>query len=320
MANPSLTLTIASTLVAAALAIGCSRPSESPATSESVSPPPASSTTSAPAPQPAAGWSATDGIATPESAYFDETSGFVFTSQINGQPTDRDGNGRIVKLGADGSVVAADWVTGLNAPKGLRSHGGTLWTADLDELVAVDIASGRITSRVKIDGAQFLNDVAIGSDGTVYVSDFTANRIYAVTDGRATVFAEGEQLEYPNGLLVEGNRLIVGAWGKPEADFTTKVPGRLYALDLATKEKTLITPEPFANIDGVESDGRGGYLISDYLAGRILHVSTLGEVRQVSEHMPGTADIGFIASIHAVIVPHMNENRIAAYDVSGVLK
>lgn len=300
-----------------AMTLACTRTQEEPAPPAEPGAAPAPAAT---APAPTAGWSVSEGIATPESAYFDEASGFVFTSQIDGQPTDRDGNGRIVKLNADGTVADAKWATGLNAPKGLRAHQGTLWTADLDEVVGIDIATGRVTSRVKIDGAQFLNDVATGGDGTVYVSDFLANRIYAVKDGKATTVAEGEQLEYPNGLLVEGNRLIVGAWGKPEADFTTKVPGRLYALDLATKEKTLITPKPFANIDGVESDGRGGYIVSDYIAGKILRVSAAGEVTQLAQHMAGTADIGFVRSIDAVVIPHMNENKVAAYDLSSALK
>jgi hypothetical protein len=208
----------------------------------------------------AGGWTVTDGIATPESVYVDP-SGWIFASQIDGMPDGRDGNGRIVQLGGDGHVMSSTWVTGLNAPKGLRSHNGTLWTADLDEVVGIDIASAKITSRTKVDGAMFLNDVAIGADGTVYVSDMMANKIIAVREGTATVFAEGEQLEWPNGLLVDGTRLIVGGWGKPKADFTTDVPGRLYALDLQTKQKTLITPKPFANIDGIESDGRGGYII-----------------------------------------------------------
>jgi outer membrane protein assembly factor BamB len=296
------------------LAAGCT---QSPPAAEA---PTTTTPVPAAAPKPTAGWTVTENITTPESIYYDEPSGFIFTSQINGMPTDRDGNGRIVKLNADGTVAAGDWVTGLNAPKGLRAHDGTLWTADLDEVIGIEIASGRITSRTKIDGAQFLNDVATGSDGTVYVSDFTANRIYALKDGKATTFAEGEQLEYPNGLLIDGNRLIVGAWGKPEADFSTKVPGRLYALDLGTKQKTLITPKPFGNIDGLESDGRGGYLVSDYLKGKILRVSASGESTDVRQFMPGAADIGFVPSINAVLVPHMNENKVAAYDISDALK
>lgn len=267
-----------------------------------------------------AGWTATDGIETPESVYVDPSSGFIFASQIAGAPDGRDGNGRIVKLGGDGQIVSSTWVTGLNAPKGLRSHNGTLWTADLDEVVGIDIATGTIRSRITIAGALFLNDVAVGQDGTIYVSDMMANRIHAIRDGLASVFAEGEPLEWPNGLLVDGTRLIVGGWGKPEADFSTKVPGRLFALDLQTKQKTLITPKPFANIDGVELDGRGGYIVTDYMAGTVLQVTAAGEVRELRQFMPGTADFAFVPTGNVLVVPHMNENKVAAYDLSDVLK
>jgi sugar lactone lactonase YvrE len=285
-------------------------------------PPPAPAAT-APAQPPAvkAGWVVQD-MRTPESAYLDEGSGYLFVSQINGAPTDRDGNGRISKLGLDGTVVSADWFTGLNAPKGLRSFGGTLWVADLDEVIGIDIASGKENARLKIDGAVFLNDVAVGADGTVYVSDMMANKIHAIKDGKATVFAEGEQLEYPNGLFAEGERLVVGGWGsKPAADFTTKVPGHLYSLDLKTKQKTLITKQPLGNIDGVEQEARGGYLVTDYMAGKLIQVSPTGESRVVRTFKPGLADHTFLyAQGDILIAPHMNENTVGAYDVSGDMK
>ena len=266
------------------------------------------------------GWTVTEGVDAPESVYIDAPSGSIFVSIIGGMPGDRDGNGRIMKLTPDGKVVSAAWVTGLNAPKGLRSYKGTLWTADIDEVVGIDIATGRVASKLKIDGAQFLNDVAVGDDGTVYVSDTMLSKIYAVKDGKATVFAEGDDIEYPNGLLVDGDRLIVAGWGKPEADFTTKVPGRLFALDLKTKKKTLITPKPFGNIDGLELDGRGGYIITDYQKGLLVHVTSSGETKTLKEFKPGTADLAFVPGRNIAIVPHMNENKIVAYDISDLLK
>jgi sugar lactone lactonase YvrE len=265
--------------------------------------------------QGAAKWTITDGVVTPESVYVDPASGFVFISSIVGQPNEKDGKGHIVKATTDGKVVSASWVSGLNAPKGLRSYRGTLWTADIDEVIGIDIATGKITSRVKPAGAQFLNDVAVGPDGTVYVSDMMLSRIYAVKDGKATVFADGPDLEWPNGLVVDGNRLIVAAWGKPEPDFSTKVPGRIFALDLATKKKTLITPKPAGNFDGLESDGKGGFLATDYLAGKLVRISAKGDVQEIRKFMQGTADIGFIPKSNTVIIPHMNENKVSAYDI-----
>ena len=279
--------------------------------------------TAAPAAAPAApaaaaaltaDWTVTDGIQTPESVYFDEASNSIFTSQIAGAPDGADGNGRIVKLDANGKVVNANFVTGLNAPKGLRVHNGTLWAADLGEVVGVDVNSGKITSRVKLDGAMFPNDVAVGGDGTVYVSDMMGNKIYAVKDGKASVFVEGEQLEHPNGLLVDGDRLIVGGWGSaPKADFSTDVPGNLFAIDLKTKAKTPVTKQPLGNIDGLESDGSGGYIVTDYLKGEVIRVSAAGEARAVAKFTPGTADLGFMAGHGMILVPHMNENKVAAY-------
>ena len=263
-----------------------------------------------------AGWTTTEGMAAPESVFVDSASGFIFTSQIGGAPDAKDGNGRIVKLRGDGSVVSAEWVTGLNAPKGLRGCGGTLWAADIGEVIAVDIASGAITSRIALPDSQFLNDVVCASDGTIYVSDMIGNRIYAIANGAASVWAEGEQLEWPNGLLIDGNRMIVGGWGRPEADFSTKVPGRLFALDMTTKQKTAITAQPFANIDGVESDGRGGYIVTDWFTGKVLRVSAAGQVTELRTFPQGTADHAFLPAGNILIVPHMNENKVASYSLT----
>jgi len=276
----------------------------------------------APAPKPAVAelWSVTEGIQTPESVYVEPASGDIYVSSIEGMPGEKDGKGHISKIGADGKVVNAMWVTGFNAPKGLRSFEGTLWVTDIDEIVGIDMATGKVSSKIKVAGAQFLNDTAVGADGTVYVSDMMGNKIIALKGGKPSVFAQGEELEYPNGLLVEGDSIVVGGWGKPEADFTTKVPGRLFKLDLKTKKKTLITPEPSANIDGLESDGKGGYIATDYLAGKVLHISADGKITTLTTFMPSTADIAFIAADNKLIVPHMNENKIVAYDISGALQ
>ena len=313
---------VALTFIAAVALASCGGAPE-PTQPAPAQPPPAASAPATPASPPAvkAGWIVQD-MRTPESVYLDEGSGYLFVSQIDGQPNEKDGKGRISKLGLDGSVVTADWFTALNAPKGLRSFGGTLWVADLDEVIGIDIASAKENARVKIDGAIFLNDVAVGADGTVYVSDMLASRIYAVKDGKATVFAEGEQLEHPNGLFAEGERLVVGGWGsKPAADFSTKVPGNLYWLDLKTKQKTLITKKPVGNIDGVEQEARGGYLVTDYLKGTVIQISPAGEPRIVRTFKPGLADHTFLyAQGDILIAPHMNENTVGAYEIGAEMK
>jgi hypothetical protein len=318
-------------------------------------PPPQATT-----PAPPAVWTIAADLNAPESAYYDAGSKSVFVSSINGQIAEKDGNGYISRLSADGKVINAKWATGLNAPKGLRSVGGTLWVSDIDEVVGIEIASGRIASHVPVEGARFLNDLATAPDGTIYVSDSQAFRIYAVKDGKASVFVEGEDaIETPNGVLVDGNRLIVGSLGRgafgppPARDGRAGTPpadgrggdgaraagdgrggpppgrgrgappgggGRLFAFDLKTRQRTIITPEPIGGIDGIEPDGRGGYLVTDVFGSRLLQVSATGMTRTILQLAAAGADFGYIPAQRLAIVPFLFGNNVAAYDLTSALK
>ena len=259
-----------------------------------------------------AGWIA-EGFDAPECAYVDLPSNAIYVSNVGGNPGEKDGKGWISKLDFSGRVVKARWVDGLNAPKGMRAHGGTLWCADIDEIVGIDIYAGKVITKVKVADAKFLNDVACGPDGAVYVSDMALSRIYVLKGTALTVFADGPELEWPNGLLVEGGSLVIAGWGRPEPDFSTKVPGRLFKLDLATKKKTLITPAPLGNLDGLESDGRGGYIVTDWNAGKVFQISPDGTHRISRQFGKGTADHAYVPLTGVVILPHMLENKVGAY-------
>lgn len=273
-------------------------------------------------------WELKGDFAAPESAYYDAASNSVFVSSINGQILDKDGNGYISRLSPDGKVVTAKWVTGLNGPKGLRSVGGTLWVADIDEVVGIEIASGKITSRVKVDGAQFLNDLATAPDGTAYVSDSSLARIYAIKDGKSSVFVEGgDVVEQPNGLLVDGPRLVLGSIGPAPQPGAGRGRGRgpaasghLFAFDLKTKQRTQLTNEAVGGIDGIEPDGSGGLLLTDVIGQRLLHVAKSGQVRVLAKFSAGGADFGYIGSKRIAVVPFLFTNSVAAYDLSNAVK
>jgi len=260
-------------------------------------------------------WQITEGLDHPESAYIDPVSGHLFLSQVIGSGQEKDGKGVISKLTVDGKMLDADWITGLNAPKGLRSHGNRLWVSDLDRIVGVDIKQGKIAEVVEVPGAKFLNDLATGPDGAVYVADMIGSKVYRYKDKKLSVFIEGKEIESPNGLLVHDGKLVVGAWGYT-TDFTTETPGRLYSVDLKSKKKTLITPKPTGNLDGVEVDGKGGYVVTDWPAGKVLSISGKGEVNVLMTLPKGAADHAYIPSKQLLILPQMLENKLTAFDLS----
>lgn len=257
-------------------------------------------------------WEAKEGMSAPESAYFDAASKTIYVSNIDGEGGKKDGKGWISKLNAKGEVVAAQWVTGLNAPKGIRVTGGTLWVSDIDELVGINIKEGKVQERVKVPDAKFLNDVAAGPDGSVYVSDLLSSTVHVLKDGKLSVLASGEQLESPNGLLVAGDRLILGGWGLPIGGFAPTTPGRLLALDLKTKKVTPITPKPLGNLDGIEVDGKGGYVVTDWAAGKIFHVTSEGKSALIWQHEKGVADHAYLPAEQLLVVPLMMDNKVVA--------
>ena len=262
-------------------------------------------------------WSVTEGLDSPESVYYDAASGFVFSSQIGGDASARDGNGRIVELTIDGKIVDANWAKGLDAPKGMRAFRGTLYVADIDQVVGFDIASGREVSRVKIANAKFLNDLCTGPDGAIYTTDSFANRVWVVRNGTASLFSDAPQLLLPNGILVDGNRVLVATDGNAGRG-GGGTPGSLFAIDIATKAVTQVTMQSIGTPDGLESDGRGGYITSDVGGGRLFHISATGEVRQIRTLDRQPADISYVPSRKLLLVPHLGLNRVSAYDLSDL--
>lgn len=276
-------------------------------------------------------WTLTGDFQSPESAFYDAGTDSVFVSSINGGLTDKDGNGYISRLTPDGKMVNAKWATGLNGPKGIRGVGRTLWVADIDEVVAIDISSGAITSRVKVEGATFLNDLATAPDGTVYVSDSFKPAVYVVRNGKASIFVEGaETVEQANGLLVDGSRLVLGSVGQANSGGGggraggrgrgAPGGGNLYAFDLKTAMRTRLTTDSVGGIDGIEPDGRGGVIVTDVIGRRILHVPASGQTRVLAQLSGGGADFGFVAKRNLAIVPFLNEHKVEAYDLSAALK
>lgn len=265
-------------------------------------------------------WNKTEDVSTPESVYFDPGTQTLFVSNIAGAGDAKDSIGWIQKLSSEGKVLNAKWVTGLNAPKGMRAYKSILWVSDIDSLVSIDIKTGKVLKKIEEPKAKFLNDVAIDEKGNVFVSDTMGRAIYQLKNNKLEIFIKGDETEAPNGLLVKDDKLIVAAWGLGPADWSTKIPGRLYSIDLKTKAKTLITKEPLGNLDGLEIRSNGNYLVSNWVSGEIFEITPDGkEIKTLIEPgEQGFADVGYIPSNDSLIVPRMVSNQVTAYDLNGL--
>jgi sugar lactone lactonase YvrE len=124
-------------------------------------------------------------------------------------------------------------------------------------------------------------------------------------------------LESPNGLLVEHNNLIVASWGNITNGLETDTPGHLKIIDLITQQmKSLGDQSPIGNLDGIEADGQGNYLVTDWVKGRLLKITPEGRSETLIEFNPGSADHTVMPEKDLVIVPMMMDNIITAFRIN----
>jgi len=241
-------------------------------------------------------WSLARAFKVPESALYDAGHQVIFVSNINGKPVAADSNGFISQVSPDGKIIKLHWVDGLNAPKGLAVFHDTLWVADLDAIVQIDIPKARIIRRIELQ-ARFMNDLTVDVQGTVYGSDSFTGRIYRIKAGRATVWIDGG-LEGPNGLLAEANRLLM----------LSNSQGTVNIIDYETK-KVRQWVKIGGSLDGIVACGKD-YLVSNYL-GEVYYLTANGQLTRLTDTKADgvqAADIGFIPDRKLLLVPTFSDN------------
>ena len=247
-------------------------------------------------------WRTDPVLKTPESALYDASAGVIYVSNINGNPKTKDGNGFISRLNPVGAVRNLNWVTGLNAPKGMAVYDHKLYVADIDELVQIDSASGKITGRFSAPGAIFLNDVAAGNDGKIYVSDTGSNKIYVLHDQKMEIWTASSLLKNINGLYAEDTCLYVGS-------------DKIQCISIKTKKITTIQ-EKCGEIDGLTKDNAGHFVFSNW-SGRIFYRAK-GKITKMLETAPekiNTADISYARALRLLLVPTFKGGQVVAYQI-----
>ncbi|HEY8400347.1 MAG TPA: ATP-binding protein [Cytophagaceae bacterium] len=253
-------------------------------------------------------WSTDTVFKTPESVIYDQERDIYYVSNVNGVPTDKDNNGFISKLKTDGTVDSLQWITGLHAPKGMGIFKTSLFVTDIDKLVEIDIEKGNIKKTYPVKGAQFLNDVAIDTAGVVYFTDSGTNKIHTLKNGKVEEWKVNDTLNGPNGLYIEKDRIILSSMGTAD----------LKAINIATKESTVLADSIGAG-DGVEAmGGDGTYLVSDWY-GQVFKVNPDNTKELLTDTRPvnkNAADIEYVKDKNLLLVPTFGANKVEAYKVN----
>lgn len=119
------------------------------------------------------------GFDLPETVLLDHARGVAYVSNMVGNPTAKDYNGRISRIDLKTGAVQHDWVqsqgqqAALHGPKGMAIIGDRLAVVDVDTLRFYRLPTGTplVSLPLASAGAVSLNDLAWDRSDTVYLSD-----------------------------------------------------------------------------------------------------------------------------------------------------
>ncbi|NPA35524.1 MAG: ATP-binding protein [Chlorobi bacterium] len=245
-------------------------------------------------------WQTEPVLKVPESVLLDKGKDILYVSNINGTPVEKNGKGFISIMDKNGKVKTLKWATGLNAPKGMDIKDGKLYVTDIDRIAVVNTETGNIEKYIEIPGSIFLNDVATGSDGNIYVTDTRKGVIYVLKNNKPEIWSNDEHLQGVNGITRENDYLMIGS------------KGYLLKGNTSTKTLTVVAKVP-VQIDGLIPLGEGKYVVSAW-TGKILFIYPNGSHKELFDSEPlnfHTADMGYLPGQKLLLIPTFTDRVIA---------
>jgi len=243
-------------------------------------------------------WEISHQLSYPETVVFDKNRNILYVSNFYSDTLQC-----ISKVDLDGNVIEREWIKGLIQPTGMAVKGDTLYVVERQNLVEIDIPSGDM-KKYPIPTPRFPNDIAIDEEGNIYITDGQAGQIKKFSRGEFSTFKSG--LAQVNGIHYFAGKLYVGVAG----DTTVK------SIDLISEEmKTVAELDPGAVIDGMETDGEGNLLVSDY-NGKLYLIRASGEkILLMDSTAPSQylANFAYIPGKKQLIIPTLNDNKVIAF-------
>jgi len=259
-----------------------------------------------------------DSLESPESVAWDSARSRYLITNVAGGTSDEDGNGFVSSVSPSGDSVVRRAMTGaslgvrLDAPKGIDVRGDRAWIADLHRVVGIDLRADTALFELEIPESRFLNDVAVGHGGSVYVSDSQGDAVYRVSPDGDSWSRHGAagSLRSVNGIHADpgGPGLLLAGW-----------EGAVLRLNPDSSVTLLADPLDAENLDGIQPVGTDRILYTDFSRGTLhaLHRRRPGHWAPSPPWLEGlTTPADFIRRGSVLAVPELRADRVVFYRVA----
>ena len=233
----------------------------------------------------------------------------------------------------DGSVHTARWIgvqspadrskltppLVLNEPFGSDIISGRLYVADRDGgtspsdpsvavIRAFDMKTGTPAWQARVPGVDWINDIEVTDDGTVYATrtgnqDSTTWQVWRIApDGQASLFVQGAPLNLPNGIAFDAQGNIVVVNIGDDAVLTFSPAGKLLKTEHAAQ----------AGNDGLVIMRDGTKYISSVRFGGVSRIRAGQPAELIARNIPSAASMCYDAGANQLVIP-MNANNALAF-------
>jgi len=203
-----------------------------------------------------------------------------------------------------------------NATHGTEVLGNTVFTIASNRIKGYDLTSELLVMDLQIPGVGFLNGMSNDGGNTLYVTDFSAGKIFSVDVSNlgSPTFVEivSSTGDTPNGILYDGsnNRLLYVTWGSN---------AKIKAVDLGTFMISTILDTGLTNLDGIVKNSVNQYFVSSWAPARITQYNSDFTLNGIVDTpaLNSPADIG-IAEEVIIGIPMGDSVIFVTYVVLGV--
>ncbi|MBI3793212.1 MAG: hypothetical protein HY280_00600 [Nitrospinae bacterium] len=213
------------------------------------------------------------GLASPQNFIVDAETGNYYISNVKGRAFSKGNAGFVTMLNAEGKVSKLKLIEGgrgdvtLNTPRGLLVIGDSLYVADTPFVRVFDKLTGAKKGEIDLSSlkAKFLNGLATGPDGRIFVTETVGNAIFVIhpdQKNKAELFASGKGIDSPSGIAFSP---------KLNKFFVTMGFSVLATVDLNGAPQKFVKM-PVKSLSGVDFDAEDNVYVSSFNRGIIFKV------------------------------------------------
>ena len=268
-----------------------------------------------------------------ESCSYDETRGVIVVPN-RVVPQNVQANDAFVSfINHDGSVHTARWIgvqppadrakmspaLVLNEPYGSDIINGKLYVADRDGgtsasdpsvavIRAFDMKTGAPAWQASVPGVDWINDIEVSDDGTVYATrtgnqDPATWQVWRIApDGTTALVIQGAPLNLPNGIAFDAQGNIVVVNIGDDAVLTFSPAGRLLKTEHAAQ----------AGSDGLVIMRDGTKYVSSVRFGGVSRIRAGQPAELIARNIPSAASMCYDSGANQLVIP-MNANNALAF-------